>query len=120
MRRAPPGSNRTAKLFPYTTLFRSHRRVPVAHLRVIDAHGYVRPAIGDRHLDIAGLGGHPGHRYRAVAVDRRAADPARLDRAIARERRDVGSTLIDLDLETGDRRFQIGRASCSERGCQYF
>src|SRR3546814_606010 len=32
--------------------------------------------------------------------------PARLDRARARERRDVGRTLIDLDLETGDRRFR--------------
>src|SRR3546814_4176757 len=41
MIRRPPRSTRTDTLFPYTTLFRSHRRVDAARMHRIHAHALV-------------------------------------------------------------------------------
>src|SRR3546814_2713826 len=50
MIRRPPRSTRTDTLFPYTTLFRSHRVLAVAE--VIDDLQYRAPASDTHHLEL--------------------------------------------------------------------
>src|SRR3546814_13069180 len=93
MIRRPPRSTRTDALFPYTTLFRSTymaRRAPA----------FVRNLCDARHINIA-HGLYP----------RQPLETAQLDTLARWLRNNVG-------VENG-RTYEIGRASCRERVCQY-
>src|SRR3546814_1302455 len=73
MIRRPPRSTRTDTLFPYTTLFRSHRRVLPAHgylaaLRDVGFEG------GDRLLDVADDRSQVAALRRCVEVDDRRSE----------------------------------------------
>src|SRR3546814_11397728 len=99
MIRRPPRSTRTDTLFPYTTLFRSGAswRPSGCHCPVADC---------DRSRSALVDGGDGGD-------VRSCPQPYFLAR---RARLDAGGLSPLLSLETA---FQIGRASCRERVCQY-
>src|SRR3546814_15666385 len=76
--RRPPRSTRTDTLFPYTTLFRSHRAIAKM------------PAMSDQR----GLCGTPGRHHRAVSrgkTEARAPTPQRPTVADSRPRRPVAA-----------------------------
>src|SRR3546814_19629598 len=106
MIRRPPRSTRTDTLFPYTTLFRSHRigeaaldprfhRVDLLVLRSIQRIGH------PRRPHRCGIGLSPGIEMAILAGE-----------AVADE-------LLRIGAGVGEDRHEIGRASCRERVCQY-
>src|SRR3546814_19358499 len=118
MIRRPPGSTRTYKLFPYTTLFRS--RALIAGSGGGDVFHAVRD---ERGLDLNGVIGvhrRPGGEYEigywfAARVRGKgiATEAVRaVVEALAASR--PGSTIV-AECHPD----KIGRASCRERGCQY-
>src|SRR3546814_13974081 len=115
MIRRPPRSTRTDTLFPYTTLFRSHRIIG----RADDIERRLEILLGlageaddkvARDRDIGTHGAHPFDDAK-IAVDAVAAVHRREDAVAARLYRQVeeGHQLLDLE---------IGRATCRERVCQ--
>src|SRR3546814_15324807 len=125
MIRRPPRSTRTDTLFPYTTLFRSHR-LGVALVEVV-AVALHRALQGVDHRPVEGMA-------LAVAAEAvQAADRERHRRLVERPGMQVQHLLLDpMEAEAGDPRGhareepgdqraaeEIGRASCRERVCQY-
>src|SRR3546814_12465359 len=124
MIRRPPRSTRTDTLFPYTTLFRSHRadRCLYRHRRYRTRrwHALLHSALlrwrarprrqaPQAHADRRGAA-HLGLR-------RRLDDAGHRDAARPPRRGDLRGELY-ADATHGDVR-QIGRASCRERECKY-
>src|SRR3546814_15379359 len=111
MLRRTPISTRTDTLFPYTTLFRSHRRhppLPAAELIVVaeDQQDFrVVVGLAERARGLA-----------VVDLPARTLGVAHPDVAVVAEQVLPGLGL-EADLELG--LDQIGRASCRERVCQY-
>src|SRR3546814_16463574 len=101
----PPRSTRTDTLVPYTTLFRSARRLVSAEGGMggvlVIAVGPDPPGL-DRAAQTVGGVAAPGPDARAKTV---GGVVGKCDRLLDR-------------LERGDRQ-EIGRASCRERVCQY-
>src|SRR3546814_14837960 len=115
MIRRPPRSTRTDTLFPYTTLFRSHRFADTLEPASL---GVAEGRIGEKGdarfvphapCDLRRAFGDVGeHLRRRPLVDRRVGHEDRV-------------MLVDEDVDT-ERRLalgKIGRASCRERVCQY-
>src|SRR3546814_16172402 len=102
MLRPPPGSTRTATLFPYTTLFRSHT----------SAHAVVRVReLVELRIVIFAVPGQTAAKFQASVEKAPANRP--VDR-ILRYRLS--------QQEAGEKTVfhaEIGRASCRERGGQY-
>src|SRR3546814_18642079 len=97
----PPSSTRTDALFPYTTLFRSHRQGGQRGRRV---------AGGSRRDPRSPQGSRRAQRRpdRAAMVDTAASQIASL------------TTKVSADTKRmATRDNQIGRESCRERVCQY-
>src|SRR3546814_17127358 len=100
MLRRPPRSTRTDTLFPYTTLFRS----PDVGFNIVSR--WARTG----QLRVDGARATPGDRVAEGQVIRvppevKAAAPVKRVRTI--------------DLSEDEIAFEIGRASCRERVCQY-
>src|SRR3546814_12860935 len=109
MRRRPPRSTRTDTLFPYTTLFRSLGTADISWIELghasdseiktlIDA----KPAFADIFELGTATGGACADGFKSVNTN--------------------GAGQECLKLKTGQEKaaaFQIGRASCRERVCQY-
>src|SRR3546814_19775686 len=127
MIRRPPRSTRTDTLFPYTTLFRSSdsgERIPSARgpcAAQKSRFGYFpidpdavrspirwghRPAISTCARGFAAI-----HRIRTASDDHVVRDQSIRKTPLALK-------LLD-DRVKSERHFQIGRASCRERVCQY-
>src|SRR3546814_16218576 len=107
----PPRSTRTDTLFPYPTLFRSDRGGG-ASVRRAACRG------GERESADCG-GGHPGRR--AGGGDQRPAFARGGVTILVRtktQRREGISKSVRAELVEAPF-FQIGRASCRERVCQY-
>src|SRR3546814_14962071 len=108
MIRRPPRSTRTDTLFPYTTLFRSHYPDRTSRPRLIYiSHNH------ERSLRAQIAGNHPNLVKRQVLrfdalktgwLESRMLDAVDMVTAITPEDRML---------------YQIGRASCRERVCQY-
>src|SRR3546814_14855881 len=145
MIRRPPRSTRTDTLFPYTTLFRS---TLAKDKEIEDRwRGFARPIssrnlgnlVEDAVIDAlieAVRRAYPdlSHRYYALKArwfgvdrldywDRNAPPPDRDDRTIPWD--EARSTVLGADADfsgeladVGRRFFEIGRASCRERGWQ--
>src|SRR3546814_19746546 len=99
MIRRPPRSTRTDTLFPYTTLFRSGDR-----------------GIGDVRLcGVVGEAGEGGPHIRPRERGHRDARTFVVDVEVAEIPPGVTIAVAYADLQP----FQIGRASCRARVCQY-
>src|SRR3546814_15961458 len=108
MIRRPPRSTRTDTLFPYTTLFRSHRTG--ARLAAAARRPALRPAARDP--EQAGIDRLAGGRTDA---DSAAAGPIRAGSTCSTTgRAEAGHPGTGASLPAGE----IGRASCRERVCQ--
>src|SRR3546814_19459345 len=110
MIRRPPRSTRTDTLFPYTTLFRSHGYGSRNSARNSDSQRLekilVRRGI-EQAVDIGGVGRlHLPHPTLVVGV-------------VVEDLGAVAKLGVVGDHFAGDRRIEIGRASCRERVCQY-
>src|SRR3546814_16044274 len=113
MIRRPPRSTRTDTLFPYTTLLRS--LAPTA----------VEPDIGAnrvRNVDAQRLLQLPRARLEGIGAAGKRADRAQIDhigrKLVFRRLFEIGGDLHVL--AAADRAaFEIGRASCRERVCQF-
>src|SRR3546814_13823606 len=105
MIRRPPRSTRTDTLFPYTTLFRSHRRLLAEPGRLAETfRGQAQLAVGSAQAP-------PG--------DRRGARARREDLPAAAARRPLrlpSAVGVCVPAQVHD---QIGRATCRERVGQY-
>src|SRR3546814_14925989 len=99
MIRRPPRSTRTDTLFPYTTLFRSDL-------------ARMKPLVVDQAQVERGLGLMKGEEAPFIARERRQRPALKILSEMLRDEKDAGDQRIA-------RRFQIGRASCRERVCQY-
>src|SRR3546814_19944763 len=116
MIRRPPRSTRTDTLFPYTTLFRSHRLDAARdrHRQVgVDA-GHVTECAVDLHMADGGAVGGRNALQRADLVDHQPLD-------VAGRPRDRPAAAPPQVVEAGMRaaRHEIGRATCRERVYQY-
>src|SRR3546814_15020743 len=114
MIRRPPRSTRTDTLFPYTTLFRSHDRLPpvIYSLRIFTIYprqeaecprNWVRLKL-PRYGSLAALSTHP-----AIPLQ----DQFTLVKELAHRPSHLRFALYPLDVE------KTGRASCRERVCQF-
>src|SRR3546814_16616373 len=103
----PPRSTRTYTLFPYTTLFRSNR-APVGRWQP-------RPRADARgaRAGFCGNAERPGRRPRV----RRVQDVSVMRRSDTVQLGDAGEIEVAELLTL--RGWEIGRASCRERVCQY-
>src|SRR3546814_15750212 len=121
MIRRPPRSTRTDTLFPYTTLFRSDAGRGAAVADFAGRHAYAgpctaqHPTFGWRHAD-------DGQGQREdCAMSGAARSLKQLLAGYDVPAPDFDVTGVELDsrrVSPGDL-FQIGRASCRERVCQY-
>src|SRR3546814_17731198 len=114
MIRRPPRSTRTDTLFPYTTLFRSHQadrkqvqpcflmRQAIPHIELAIAADYVIQAgLRDRRLETVGEANQCTGGVAAIALA-------------------LHGQSLRVDVATRRCRiYQIGRASCRERGWKY-
>src|SRR3546814_16136123 len=111
MIRRPPRSTRTDTLFPYTTLFRSHRGAPVDEAARQPLVERVRKPVFQRPRPVAPFAGvgQPIRPMGDIGPCPRGGDPvAKLT--------DVALQIVKLGAFAGD---QIGRASCRESVCPY-
>src|SRR3546814_20597472 len=104
MIRRPPRSTRTDTLFPYTTLFRS----PSGH------NGGAPARDEPRHAGRLLRAGKRACRRRRGGGGPAAGGSTCTARAAGQSRQ--GANAFALEPAEG---WQIGRASCRERGCQY-
>src|SRR3546814_20872839 len=116
MIRRPPRSTRTDTLFPYTTLFRSHQlrlrgncihRTPGGHSEHPGPEQREEDALGECDLRACGLGPSQGEQ----------ADEG--DGPVPEEIERVRLQRLAARKEAADQLYEIGRASCRERVCQY-
>src|SRR3546814_12948125 len=107
MRRRPPRSTRTDSLFPYTTLFRS------SALATAGAQVMQHPA-----NPLGYFGGSPMFAS-ALEVFAHAAAPRGKPGFELYETVVDGETVRVAEAIEARRPFEIGRASCRERVCQY-
>src|SRR3546814_11442364 len=104
MIRRPPRSNRTDTLFPYTTLFRSPKRVAAQNAEIYRASGLKFIVHGGEKHAVT------GHSFVAEVSFNGAVGRA-ATRVVSCNTTSIVRTLTALK--------QIGRASCRERVCQY-
>src|SRR3546814_20709246 len=104
MIRRPPRSTRTDTLFPYTTLFRSNRPERLSGGFGAD----VRKSLAQRQAWLVeqGLAQQEGQGIRT-----------RRNLLLVLQQRELDRTSRQIEQETG-LGYEIGRASCRERGCQ--
>src|SRR3546814_18091791 len=116
MIRRPPRSTRTDTLFPYTTLFLSVRRLTDQDdLLAVDVLG--------TDFGFAAAFRVVGFDLRAVGFEQLAVGVVRAQRLVVGQQVIAGKAVLDVDAIADAAEFldafEIGRASCRERGCQY-
>src|SRR3546814_16172109 len=114
MLRRPPRSTLTDTLFPYTTLFLSHsRRSPE------NGYGAVLSLVSGRYGRLEFRFGYSRIFSRVAIQGNRADRRAAFDSGHPHDCRHLYLAATDLAEAHSIRRWEIGRASCRERVCQY-
>src|SRR3546814_16549460 len=123
MIRRPPRSTRTDTLFPYTTLFRSRRRIVApARQQSVERFGLDHRAGQDVRAGGARLLDHADRQLRVelLGADRQQQPPGTrapgVDVVVTDLAPDCGGAFARLDV--GVARVAVGRASVRERLCQ--